>query len=125
MKTTKNHKIFIGAVIGIFAMVFWIGGAIADIDTALEGAKKIGETAEQIEQMKKGFSTPGEEIKTQEVEQQEVNATAEESANATLAEQQEVNATAEESANISAEEALKKKAGEASQEYILKKTIGK
>nr|HDM99563.1 hypothetical protein [Deltaproteobacteria bacterium] len=88
-------------------MVFCIGGAIADIDTALEGAKKIGETAEQIDQMKKSFSTPGEEIKTQEVEQQEANA------------------TAEESAYISAEEALKKKAGEASQEYILKKTIGK
>jgi hypothetical protein len=125
METKKNNKFFTGTVIGIFVMVFCIGGAIADIDTALEGAKKIGETAEQIDQMKKSFSTPGEEIKTQEVEQQEANATVEESANATAAEQQEANATAEESAYISAEEALKKKAGEASQEYILKKTIGK
>lgn len=38
-----------------FYIGFGVGGAGADIDTALEGAKKIGEKAEQIEQIKKPF----------------------------------------------------------------------
>ena len=58
MKTKKNNKFFIGTVISLFVLVFCVGGAFADIDTALEGAKKVGEKAEQIEQMKKAFSTP-------------------------------------------------------------------
>ncbi|MBA7646680.1 hypothetical protein ES703_54446 [subsurface metagenome] len=106
METKKNNKFFIGTVISLFVLVFCIGGAVADIDTALEGAKKIGEKAEQIEQMKKAFSTPEEEVKTQEGEQREAETTAEKSANET------------------AEEVIKEKATEALQENIMKKTIG-
>jgi hypothetical protein len=57
MEAKKNNKFFIGTVISLFVLVFCIGGAVADIDTALEGAKKIGEKAQQIEQTKKAFST--------------------------------------------------------------------
>jgi hypothetical protein len=105
METKKNNKFFIGTVISLFVLVFCIGGAAADIDTALEGAKKVGEKAEQIQQMKKAFSTPEEEVKTQEGEQQEET-------------------TAEKSANETAEEVIKEKATEALQENIMKKTIG-
>lgn len=105
METKKNNKFFIGTVISLFVLVFCIGGAVADIDTALEGAKKIGEKAEQIQQTKKAFSTPEEEVKTQVGEQQE-------------------EITAEKSANETAEEVIKEKATEALQENIMKKTIG-
>ncbi len=106
METKKNNKFFIGIVISLFVLVFCIGGAVAGIDTALEGAKKIGEKAEQIEQTKKAFSTPEEEVKTQEGEQREAETTAEKSANET------------------AEEVIKEKATEALQENIMKKIIG-
>jgi microcompartment protein CcmL/EutN len=105
METKKKNKFFIGTVISLFVLVFCIGGAVADIDTALEGAKKIGEKAEQVQQMKKAFSTPEEEVKTQVGEQQEET-------------------TAEKSANETAEEVIKEKATEALQENIMKKTIG-
>ena len=111
MKTKKNNKFFIGTVISLFVLVFCVGGAVADIDTALEGAKKMGEKAEQIEQMKKAFSTPDE-------------TTTEESANVTAGEQPANETTTEESANVTAEEVIKEKATEALQENIMKKVIG-